>query len=154
MLEIFKMLSDSVKYRSILQIFEETNPAIRSLNHLHLSKIIFRNHSLFSIIQPGTCSYASFGPASNNLRIKVRESWHEVGGIRDVSWIHCDAFHVELFVLPGGVQFGEPRDATAGNPDTSATVSATKTPSRLTADGESWRLRSLAMLEARCIEAA
>lgn len=26
-------------------------------------------------------------------------------GSRDVSWIHCDAFHVELFVLRVGVQF-------------------------------------------------
>lgn len=26
-------------------------------------------------------------------------------GSRDISWIHCDAFHVELFVLRVGVQF-------------------------------------------------
>lgn len=73
-------------------------------------------------------------PASNNSSrtiVRVGESWREVGGIRGVSWIHCDAFHVELFVLPGGVQFGEPEDTTAGNPDSSATVSATKTPSGL-----------------------
>lgn len=123
-----------IKYhRSILQILDKIRQT--SLNRLHISSIIFRNHSLCSIIQPHTseCSSISLGPVSKAFApiVWIRESWREVGGIRGVSWIHCDAFHVELFVLPGGVQFGEPGDTTVGNPDTSATVSATKTPSGL-----------------------
>ena len=41
-------------------------------------------------------------------------------GSRDVSWIHCDTFHVELFVLRVGVQFsGEYDTRKSGRPSPS-----------------------------------
>lgn len=56
-----------------------------------------------------------------SLKNRGREGWGESErgkeGSRDVSWIHCDTFHVELFVLRVGVQFsGEYDTRKSGRP--------------------------------------
>jgi len=128
--------------------FEETNPAVCLLNYLYFFNAISRNDSVFynSVC---TCRNVrapllTTTSVSNSSCTIVRMGESRRRGIRGVSWIHCDAFHVELFVLPGGVQFGESEDTTAGNPDTSATVSATRRTPFTTGGCASWRLYSRA----------